>query len=61
MELLIVIGGLSLAYLFTGVYTEHRQTARRRRRAVEVAVIAAVHRQDFEQSIKAIGGSGGRR
>jgi len=61
MGILIAIGIASTVYLLADVYTDHRQTCRRRRRAFRTAAIAAVRHLDFEDNFKVIGGSGGRR
>jgi hypothetical protein len=58
---ILIVGALCVAYFLVGVYTDHRQTCRCRRRRQHTAVVAAVHRQDFAETCKVIGGSGGRR
>jgi hypothetical protein len=58
---LVLIGLACVVRLFAGVYTDHRQTCRRRRRAFRTGAVAAVRHLDFEDNFKVIGGSGGRR
>lgn len=59
--LLVLVGLGSIGALFIGVVRDHRQSCRKEQRQLRTQVVAAVHRQDFAESIRAIGGSGGRR
>lgn len=59
--LLVVVGVVSIAYLFADVYISHRQICRSRRRQLQTAVIVAVHRHVHAENRKVMGGSGGRR
>jgi hypothetical protein len=47
--------------LFAGVYTDHRQTCRKKNRRLLATVTATAHRKHLEEGWRAMGGSGGRR